>query len=182
MPDDLAAHLRRHESGLFVLPAPPHQGPLPTVGDVKQALQTLRGWFEYVVVDTPFHMGPLAPVLLATSRLVLLVLTPDPAALRSVKAGLHAVRQQAHRAAQVWPVLNMAGPEPEAMRDQVERLLAQPVMAVLPTAAEPSARAVQNGRPVALAVPNSPLAAAVRELAGRIVEMPDAVPLRRIPK
>ncbi|MEJ2210773.1 MAG: response regulator [Anaerolineae bacterium] len=181
-PDDVAHHLRQHESGLFVLPAPPPQTPLPTVSEVRQGLQTLRGWHDYVVVDTPFHMGPLAPVLLAASRLVLLLLTLDSAALRTARASLQAIRKQANRTAQVWPVLNMAGPEPEATRSQVERILAQPVMAVLPSAPEACARAVQDGRPVTLAQPDSPLAVAVRELAWRIVKAPNAQPLRRIPQ
>jgi DNA-binding response OmpR family regulator len=181
-PDELARHLVRHESGLFVLPAPPPQTQLPTVGDVRQALQTLRGWHDYVVVDTPFHMGPLAPVLLAASRLVLLLLTPDSAGLRTARASLHAIRQQANRAAQAWPVLNMAGPDPEAARRQVERVLAEPVMFALPSAPEACARAVQDGRPVVLARPDSPLAAAVRGLVGRMLQAPDAQPLRRIPQ
>lgn len=180
--DDLAAHLLRHESGLFVLPAPPPQAPLPKVGDVRQGLQTLRGWHDYVIVDTPFNMGPLAPVLLAASRLTLLLLTLDPRSLRSAKASLHAIRQQAGRAAQVWPVLNMVEGEQEAARSRVERILAQPVMGVLPAAPQACARAILDGKPVALAQPDSPLAVAVKELARRIIEAPNSQPLRRIPK
>jgi len=181
-PDDVADHLRRHESGLFVLPAPPPGTPLPTVGDVRQGLLTLRDWHDYVVVDTAFHMGPLAPVLLATSHLVLLLLTPDLAGLHKARAGLPAIRKQANRTAQVWPVLNMAGPDPETERSQAERVLAQPVMAALPSAPAACARAVQDGRPVALAQPDSPLAAAIRGLAQRILNEPSAQSLRRIPQ
>lgn len=181
-PDDVADHLRRHESGLFVLPALPPQAPLPTVGDVRQCLLTLRDWHDYVVVDTAFHMGQLAQVLLAASPLILLLLTPDPAVLHTARVGLQAIRKQANRTAQVWPVLNMAGPDPEAARSQVERVLAQPVMAVLPAAPAACARAVQDGKPVALARPDSPLAAAVRALAQRILDEPNAQPLRRIPQ
>lgn len=180
--DEVAGHLVRHESGLFVLPAPPPQAPPPKLGEVEQALQMLRSWHDYVIVDTPFNLGPLAPVLLASSSLVLLLLTPDPAVLRAAPASLRALQQQVNRRAHVWPILNMTGPGQEAVRTQVEKALKHPVMAVLPSAPEACAQAVLDGRPVVLAQPDSPLATALQELAYRIVHPPDTEPLRRIPR
>jgi CheY-like chemotaxis protein len=72
----LATYLLRHESGLFVLPTPsPKEEPV-TPARLAQVLQTLREWHDYVVVDTPFNLGPLAPVLVRSSALVLLLVTP----------------------------------------------------------------------------------------------------------
>jgi CheY-like chemotaxis protein/MinD-like ATPase involved in chromosome partitioning or flagellar assembly len=177
----LAQHLVRHESGLFALPTPPSSEYRATPVQVAQALQTLREWYDYVVVDTPFNLGPLAPALLRSSPLVLLLLTPEPAAVRAAQASLAAIRGQGSQVLHVWPILRLTGAD-ERFRQQVERVLGLPVAATLPWSPQECARAVATCTPVVLSYPDSRLSAAFADLAHQVVQVAGAQPQRRMPR
>ncbi|HSJ58820.1 MAG TPA: response regulator [Anaerolineae bacterium] len=180
-PDVVAGRMVRHESGLWVLPAPPANVPQPVADDVASMLRIVSKWYDYVVVDTPFHLGSLAPVLIRSAHLVLLVLEPEVGVLRSAPASISAIQKLAGRSLSVWPVVNKAVAGGEVLRQQLEQALRQPVMAMLPSDPAASAEALMTGCPVVLGAPDSRLAAGLRELAGSVQKMFAAHPLRRIP-
>jgi pilus assembly protein CpaE len=172
--DGLASHLVRHASGLFALPAPlagtkRELDPATAV----QLLQVLRSWYDFVVLDTPRDLGALAPVLLKSSWLVLLLLTPDATVVRTAQASLAAIRHVGNRGLQVWPVLNMVHAEQQGIQQQVEKALGMPVAAVLPWSPQECARAIAESNPVVISQPESALARGVQGLGGRIVEVMD---------
>jgi CheY-like chemotaxis protein/MinD-like ATPase involved in chromosome partitioning or flagellar assembly len=160
--DGLAARLARHESGLFVLPALAPEA-------AAWVLEALRGWHDYVLLDTPLKLGSLATVLLRTSSLVLLVVTPEPAALWQAQASVEAIERAGGSSLLVWPVLNMATADDQSWQQAAERS-GLPVAAVLPWSPEECNRAVAQRTPVVLGQPGSALAAAFQSLADRIVE------------
>jgi CheY-like chemotaxis protein/MinD-like ATPase involved in chromosome partitioning or flagellar assembly len=170
--DELVTCLAHHSSGLFVLPAPsppPERQVAPTT--VSRLLQPLRHWHDYVVLDTPLNLGPLAPALLRSSSLVLLVLPPDLNALRQAKASLAALHKSGDSSLRVWPVLNMVRPDQQALQEQAEQMWGMPVAGVLPWSPDECKQAIASNRPVVLGRPKSPLAIAIQTLAQQIVEM-----------
>lgn len=167
--EGLAPHLLRHSSGLFALPAPvlPPDTALPDAWRVARLLQIVRGWFDYVVIDTPVSLGNLAPVLIESSSLVLLLLSPNESP-RAVQATLAAIKKSGAESVQVWPVLNEAPAENEESRltgTQVKepglQVLGLPVASVLPWS--------PGQQPLVMSQPGSPLAAAIRALAQQLV-------------
>jgi CheY-like chemotaxis protein/MinD-like ATPase involved in chromosome partitioning or flagellar assembly len=176
---DLAAHVVRHESGLFVLPALPAGRPLPPPAGIKEGLRLLREWHDYVVVDTPFNLGPLAPVLLASSPLVLMLLRPDPSVLNTARASLGAIKRMGNRTTQVWPILNMIRPGQEGFLAQIEKTLGHRVASILPWAPRECARAVDLGKPVIQSQPDSALGRAFQDLARRVRHALDDQPVGR---
>ncbi|MBN1661210.1 MAG: response regulator [Anaerolineae bacterium] len=179
--DVVAGRIVRHESGLWVLPAPPAHVTPPVPDDVSNMLRILNRWHDYIVIDTPFHLGPLAPVLIHGARLVLLVLEPEVGVLRSAPASIAAIQKLAGRSLTVWPVVNKAVAGGEVLRQQLEQALRQPVMAMLPSDPVASAEALITSRPVVLGAPDSPLAASICDLAASVQNFIAAHPLRRIP-
>jgi CheY-like chemotaxis protein/MinD-like ATPase involved in chromosome partitioning or flagellar assembly len=170
--DELVACLVHHNSGLFVLPAPsPLEEGRVAPATVSRLLQPLRTWHDYVVLDTPLNLGPLAPTLLRSSSLVLLVLPPDLAALRQARASLTALHRSGDSSLRVWPVLNMVHPDQQALQEQAEQMWGMPVAGVLPWLPDECNQAIANHKPVVLGQPKSPLAMAIRALAQQIVEM-----------
>jgi DNA-binding response OmpR family regulator len=180
--EDLPEGLVRHKSGAFVLPAPPPGRSLPGLARVQATLGHLRHLHDYVVVDTPYNMGPLASVLLALSPLVFVVLRPNQPELRAAQASLAAIKKLGSRVGQIWPVLNMVRPGQEAFYKQVEAALHQRVAAILPWAPEVCAEAASHGMPVVLDHPESPLARAFGELDRWVVRTLNEQSLRRIPR
>jgi len=179
-PEVVAGRMVRHDSGLWVLPAPPPDAAPLVPADVANMLHILNTWHDYVVVDTPFHLGSLAPVLVRSAHLVLLVLEPEVSVLRSAPASIAAVQKLAGRGLTVWPVVNKAVAGGEVLRQQLEQALRQPVMAMLPSDPAASSEALMTSRPVVLGSPASPLAAGIRELAESVKNVVVARPLRRI--
>jgi CheY-like chemotaxis protein len=177
--EDLTGGLIRHESGAFVLPAPPTTASPPDPAQVEGILGLLRKLHDYVLVDTPFNMGPLAPVLLASSPLVFVVLRPNPAELRAAQASLAAIKKMGNRVVQIWPVLNMVRPGQQSFYRQVEAALRQRVAAILPWAPEVCTQAVSHGKPVVLGQPKSSLAGAFVQLGQRVVRALNEKPPRR---
>jgi len=161
--DGLVPHLWRHSSGLFVLPAPvppPDVAP-PEAWRVARLLQIVRGWFDYVVIDTPVALGTMASVLLESSSLVLLLLSPDES-MRAVQVALAAIKRSASESLQIWPVLNGAPAQTELSRfkEQVEQAVGLPVAAMLPWS--------PGEQPVMVGQAESPLATAIRTLAQQV--------------
>jgi pilus assembly protein CpaE len=173
--DGVAAGTVRHTSGLFALPAP-SVGWDGTVAPaaVSGLLNRLRSWYDFVVLDTPCNLGALARVLLRTSGLVLLLLEPDPAVLRTARSSLEALAHLGNPGLQVWPVLNLVDSEPEGVQQQVEKALGLPVAAVLPWSPEECSRAVSEHTPEVLSYPESLLAKSLRTLSRQLVQAMDA--------
>lgn len=169
--DALAAHLVRHESGLFALPAPAMEEAVqPEPAAVAELLQTLRAWHDFVVVDTPVNMGPLAPVLFRSSPLVLLLLTPEPKVLQAAQASLATIKKLGGDGLRLWPVMNMLRPDQQPLRQQAEEIWGLQIAATLPWAPEECTQALMSHQPAVLSRPQSPLAMAIQTLARRIVE------------
>jgi pilus assembly protein CpaE len=164
--DWLAARLLQHSSGLFVLPAPALSPgvALPDPATVAQILNLLRGWFDYVVIDLPLALGPLAPALIASSSLALLLLSPDQTLLRPAQYTLAAIRKYAAKPLPVWPIVNGPAAGREPFVKQVEQALGLPVAAVLPWSPDQS--------PLMLSQPGSPLATAIHTLAQQVINLP----------
>jgi CheY-like chemotaxis protein/MinD-like ATPase involved in chromosome partitioning or flagellar assembly len=172
--EGLVACTVRHSSGLFALPAPPAlRSSTVTPSVTSDLLQRLRGWYDFVVLDTPLNLSGLAPVLLGSSWLVLLLLVPDPGALRAARASLVALRRLSRRGLQVWPVLNMVDSDPSGVQRQVEQALGLRVAAVLPWSPRECSRAVSDHTPEVLSCPESLLARRLRVLSRRAVRATD---------
>ncbi len=165
----LASSLIYHRKGLFILPAP-EKGPAATE-EVGWLLHTLREWNDYLLLDTPLHLGPLASVLVESSSLVLLVLTPEPDILAKAQVTIAALRRAGGGSLSVWPVLNMMTPDEQPLRQEAEGWWGCPPVAVLPWVPEEYAPASGSRPPVVLSHPDSPLAVALRALARQIVHL-----------
>ncbi len=170
--DWLATHLVRHPGGPFILPARQSaaEAGQPAPEKVEQLLLALRELHDYVLLDTPLNLGPLASVLLGSSSLVLLLLTPDATSLQKTEMSLDAIRRFGTSALQVWPVLNKVRAGQRSFLEQVESTLGLPIRAVLPWSPEECEEAVSSRRPMVLAHPQSTFSRAIRALADKIVQ------------
>jgi CheY-like chemotaxis protein/MinD-like ATPase involved in chromosome partitioning or flagellar assembly len=179
--EELVRLLVRHDSGLFALPTPPPDEESASPARVEQVLRNLRQWYDYVVVDTPLNLGPLAPMLLSTSPLVLLLLTPEASSLQRAQACLAAIEKLGSQALRIWPILRLTSAE-AGVQQRAEDALGLPVAAVLPWSPEACAQAVESCKPVSLSSPGSDLATAYRKLAQEVAGSVQGQPLRRIPR
>lgn len=163
-------YLLNHPAGLYLLAAPF----VPIVGEglrremVTAVLTALRENFPNVVVDLPTFLSEGAMAVLENADSILLVTTADPSALQTTVGTLQVLRPLAPK---VRVILNQTGPDPLPPAEALQRVLKHPVAGTIPF--DPSqARALTQGKPLALSDPNGPLAKAVARLAAELETAP----------
>jgi pilus assembly protein CpaE len=169
----LAGTLTRHAKGVFVLPAPLHIEEADTVGHdhVDLALRVLRAQFGYTVVDTARTItSPTLAAFEQSDHVLLLVDRSVPglrAARRTVEL-LHGLNVPGDR---VRPVLSHVLPGPVSHQDAVRALGKEP-FGVIPRDEASANAAINAGVP--LNGKQSPLSAAIAEIAHKITGLPSA--------
>ena len=163
-------YLLAHPSGVHLLASPF----VPVVGGglpremVLAVLRALRESFLYVVADLPAMLTDGVMAMVENADVILLVTAADPAALQTTVGTLQVLKPQASK---VHLVLNRTGPDPTPPVDALQRVLKHPIFAVIPF--DPAqARALSQGKPLALSAPDSPLARAVAHLAAELEKTP----------
>ena len=159
-------YLLAHESGLHVLAAPfvpPIDEPLPAE-PFAEMLRLLRDRFQRVIVDAPPVLNGAARAALQVADEIWLVLAPEVASLQSTVATLRALKTLGVGDDKVAVVVNQVAPRAGLSRQAIEKALGRPVAAALPyDEAQPAA--LGHGAPLSISLPDSPLAAAIREIA-----------------
>jgi len=162
-PAAIRNYLLTHPSGVHLLASPF----VPVVGGglspemVRAVLVALRENFLYLVADLPAVLTEGVMAVLEHADAILLVTAADPSTLQTTVGTLQVLKPYASK---VRLILNQTGPEPAPPMEALQRVLKHPIAGVIPF--DPSqARALAQGKPLALSTPDSPLARAVAHLA-----------------
>lgn len=105
---DLRQVTWRDPSGIDILLAPPRieMAEMLTVGDLEKVLSILRQLYEFVVIDTRAGLQDDVLAFLDASDVVLLLVTGDRMAMRSVTMAMEAFGAIGYPASKVLTVLN----------------------------------------------------------------------------
>ncbi|MCS7179475.1 MAG: response regulator [Anaerolineae bacterium] len=159
-------YLLVHASGLHLLASPM----VPLVGEglrrerVMAILTALGESFPAIVVDLPTILTEGAMTVLEVADTILLVTTADPASLQTTLGTLQVLKLHMPK---VRLILNQPGPGPLPSVEALQRVLRYPFSAVIPF--DPAqARALAQGKPLAIHAPEAPLAQAVAQLASKL--------------
>lgn len=159
--------LLRHESGLQVLAAPrrPHETDVLKADQVKKVLQLLRSQFHYVVLDLAHDFSEVTLTALDEADSILLLLSPELAAVRCASIALDAFHQIGYSKEKIRLVLNWTFRGKGLPRAEIEKTLGQKIDVVFPYADETLVAALTVGRPPAFTEPDSPVGALFEDLA-----------------
>ena len=167
---DLLAMMQRHESGLSVLCAPQAMVPLNAISPetVGVMLDTLRGHFDYVVVDLPRALVDwVAPVLTRAACLALVTDTSVPS-IRQAKRLIDFLHED-NAGLKVNIIVNRESRplmKPAQIRE-AESVLGVPFGCWLPDQPRAARKAADVGKPLVDLYPGSRLARAFGKLAAR---------------
>lgn len=167
--------LTRHEASLMILAAPtqPHVKDQMPSNLVRRVLQTLRGQFDFVIVDTSPTFDDHVLQAFDETDDCILVATLDVPTVKNVKMAVDTLN-----ALSVVPnsrrlVLNRADEEVGLSPKNVESILGMRVDTALPTATA-VANATNHGRPIVLSKPEHPVSRAIESLAASYAPRPSA--------
>jgi pilus assembly protein CpaE len=161
-----------HQStGLEVLLAPPRpeMAEMVTADQLRRSLSVLKEAFEFTIVDTWSCLDERVLTILEVADRILLCFTLDLPAIKSAKVFLEVSELLRFPPEKIIPVLiKSTGTQGIEVRD-VETTLGRQLGAQISNDARITSRCINEGSPVVLAHPGTPIAGDFRRLASDIV-------------
>ena len=144
-------------------------------GELSACLETLRERFEYVLLDIGAGVSHETVLPLGLADAVLLITTPEPAAVHDAKKTLELTDRTGGSVEGV--VINRTRPEGDISYEEIANRLETPLLATIPD--DPAVReSVYAGTPLVVHEPESPAAVAYRKLAATLAGVDLAEPDR----
>jgi pilus assembly protein CpaE len=167
-----------HPSGIHVLLAPSNiqiaQG--IRAEDIYNILIGVSRYYDYIVVDAGGPLNDISVTLMDAVDRILLVTTPDLAALHDTSRFLQLSRSLAYPAEKILMILNKAGSEGGVKLKDIEAVLHNQVYLQIPNDPANVLRSINRGIPFLVYYPRSSASKAIQQLARNLasINMRDA--------
>jgi pilus assembly protein CpaE len=164
--EKLDGFLMTHSTGVKVLIAPsrPDHAAVVSVDFLREVYSTLRGMFDYVVVDTPPGFTPEVIATIDNATGVVMVGMLDALSLKNTKLGLETLDLMGFPSENVKLVLNRARSRVGISDDEVVAIMGREPDVFVPSDRD-IPRAVNEGKPILVAKPQAEASVAYRQLA-----------------
>jgi pilus assembly protein CpaE len=164
--EKLDGFMMPHSSGVKVLIAPsrPDHAAVVSVDFLREVYATLRGMFDYVVVDTPPGFTPEVIATIDNASSVVMVGMLDALSLKNTKLGLETLELMGFPSDHVKLVLNRARSRVGISDDEVVAIIGRTPDVFVPSDRD-IPRAVNEGKPILVSKPQSEASTAFRQLA-----------------
>ena len=163
-PESVVKTMLTHEAEVQVLAAPIVPAASPTPERVATLLNLVQGQFARIVIDAPGIWHPLTLAALSASDTIWVILAPEVGSLQSTVGTLRAMKMAKIPDDRVELIANQVMPRPGLALSAIEKALGHSFKGKLPYD-DAQNNAISQGTPLMLSQPDSPLAAAIRELA-----------------
>jgi len=174
---DVVVH---HASGIDILLGPRDlqvaQGIRPD--DMYSVFVSLQRLYDHVVIDVGSSLNENSVTLMDASDRILLVTTPDLAALHDASQFVQISRSLGYPAEKLLVALNRAGYSGGIRTGDIESALRHELYAQVPDDSQNAIRSLNRGIPIVIRYPRSPVSRSLKSLAKSLVEVHMAEPLR----
>lgn len=162
------SNLLKHQSGVQLLAfAPGFEQSIDANTILIRAMGPLKSNLPLTILDVPRLLETNASPLGQLLDYVVLVSTPDMPAVQSALTALRGLEKLGIIGDKVKLVINQVTPHNNLPTNIIQKTVRQPIMATIPF--DPNmVKSVNTGNPLVLAQPQSPAAAAIVQLAGKI--------------
>jgi pilus assembly protein CpaE len=161
----------QHVSGIHILLAPTDvqiaQGIRPD--DLYGVFVGLQRFYDLIVIDAGSNLSENTVTLMDAADRILLVTTPDLAALHDTSRFIQISRSLSYPADKILLILNRVG-QPGGVKPQdIEASLRIPAFAQIQDDGPDALRSINRGIPIYLRYTRSPVSRAIKQLAGRMI-------------
>lgn len=148
--DLLKGFVARHASGLEVLASPDGCALEHTGGpeEIQLVLNFLRTQYDYVIIDSSMSYKEIVPPMMRASDEVILVSTPDVAALRDLARRVEHLSLIEATTAKLRIVINRSTSDDAVTAEQIEAAVRFPVWIAIPNNYADLLRAINAGEPI----------------------------------
>lgn len=165
--NSLKEYLVRHESGVYILPAPtrPSDWRNLTSSHIRDVVDVLSQTHDFVILDTPGTFNEIVAAAIEVGTMILLITTLDMASIKDTVLALEMLHERfGEDDERIKVVLNRAGMDTGVREKDVERTLDTELWWRIPQDNEVM-KAAQLGRPIVMSRPNSKVSVEIREIA-----------------
>jgi len=165
--DQLNSVLLRHDAGVHVLASPrrPEDAEGITGEHVQRAIELLRTYYEYIILDLPHDFTETTLAGLDMADQILLMLTPETASVRCAANALGTFEQLNYPQDRTTLILNWPFKGKGLPRAGIEGALKRELGVVIPYAGDAVVASILYGKPSVLQTPLDPLGAFLEDLA-----------------
>jgi pilus assembly protein CpaE len=162
--------MTKHRSGLHVLARPtnPEQAEVLTADHVRTVLSSLAQMYDDVVIDTVLTYDDRMLAVLDLADLYVVTVTPHLGTLRSARHFLHVAQTLGYPNDRIHFVLNRANSLAGLGFEDIVSLLGTRSIFQIPTGGARVSQSVNEGRPLVVHFPKSPVGMALHTLAEQI--------------
>jgi pilus assembly protein CpaE len=164
--EKLDGFLMTHSSGvkLLIAPSRPDHAAVVSVDFLRDVYSTMRGMFDFVIVDTPPGFTPEVIATIDNATSICMVGMLDALSLKNTKLGLETLDLMGFPAANIKLILNRARSRVGISEDEVVAIMGRQPDVFVPSDRD-IPRAVNEGKPILIAKPQSEASVAFRQLA-----------------
>jgi pilus assembly protein CpaE len=168
--DTVKPHLMSHSTGVQLLASTLNYDHILHLNDrrLEQLIATLKSGYAYTVVDVPHILEPRFEVALQLFDKIVLVISPDMPSLQSAAMAFQGLNRLGIAEQKITLIVNCIFPGAALPVEMIQKTAKRPVLATIPFEAE-MLKAVNSGKPLLLASPQSPASAAIAKLAGSLL-------------
>lgn len=163
----------KHGSGLHVLLGPNNiqiaQGIRPD--DLYKIFMSIQRYYDYVIIDGGSSLTENTVTLMDTADKIMLVTTPDLAALHDTSRFIQVSKTLAYPDEKMMIVLNREGLVGGVKTKDVETALHHQVYAHVPDDPANALRSLNRGVPMLIRYPRSHVSRAIKQIAMKLTEM-----------
>ncbi|MCB0172485.1 MAG: response regulator [Anaerolineae bacterium] len=158
-------YLVKHSSGVQLLASLPAFSEAVAPPDRLESLvQCLKSSFDFTVLDLSHLLEPQFSALLPLLDKIVLVLSPDMPSVQSTVIALQGLAQLGADDQKISLVVNQITPRHSLPLQTIQKVIKRPITLAVPFEPE-MIRAVNSGKPLLLASPQTPAASAIGKLA-----------------
>lgn len=159
--------IEEHISGVKIIPAPRYPIALDFLNEIfwDSVSATLTPNFQYLIVDTPHDFSDHVILNLIDADLILLVVTPEMAALKVAVSALKTYKQLGINPEHIQIILNQNIPNATIDKEKIERALGVVISFEIPYEPVEVLRSINIGMPFSITKSNLPITLKIEELA-----------------
>ena len=166
--DTIRSYMNVHSSGVHVLCAPksPEQSEGINANHIEKLMNTLRSYYDYVIIDTPASFNDITLTAIEGSAMVIFMTGFDISILRNSKLSINLLDNLQQK--EKVRVLINRDMEGNITTNDVEKILGKPIWARIPSDYFLAVNALNKGLPFVISSPKSKMSLAFDEIAEKI--------------
>ena len=166
----LSAITRQHDSGLHLIASPkmPSDAEEVTSDHISVALKYLKTRYTYIVADLPHDFSSLTLEVLEAADVILLVVSPEIAAVRAASIALETYKQLNFPEEKIKVVLNWTFEREGLAHEAIESALHAPIHLVIPYGDRRFTNAINRGTPLLHEQPEDAISSLLEDFCFRL--------------